>query len=148
MSTEQIARGTLTWRGFFLRWLLAAVVVSGTWNPTGWSWGHWALSGNSVEAPYIILVGLVLLGCYALFFRATSRSLGKWGVLLFIAIAATLFWILMVRGLMENLTLLSWLVLFAITVLMTLGMTGSFLWRRLTGQYDVSSGADDVEPEV
>ena len=42
---------------------------------------------------------------------------------------------------------ITYAVLLIISAVLTLGMTGSFLWRRLTGQYHVSDDHDHEDIE-
>ena len=140
-------RGGLTWPGFLLRWGAAIALVFGTVNPTGHSYYHWVASWSSDQLPLKVLVGMIILAGFVLFFRATSRSLGLLGTLLTVAICACVFWLLTDLIDIETTSgpVIAWTVQFILSVVLALGMTGSFLWRRLTGQYTTT---DDDEPET
>lgn len=68
--------------GVLLRLLFALVLVFATFNPSGYSYYHWlrdTLPGYSV---LLIFAGVVLLIGWTIFLRATTRSLGAFGLIL------------------------------------------------------------------
>lgn len=141
---KKTAGSPLTLQGFLWRWAASLVLIFSTFNPSGWSYFHWVKQLEDGQALWKVLVGLILLGGYTLFIRATARSLGRVGTVLLVAIFAALMWLLMDYGVVNktSTTALYWVGLFMLGTFLTIGLTGSFIWRRLTGQYDVDS--DDV----
>jgi hypothetical protein len=51
----------LTWSGFFLRLLVAFMLVFSTYNPSGYSYYHWVVENISSPTPWMALVGILLL---------------------------------------------------------------------------------------
>ena len=83
--------------GIFLRYLLAAVVVFATYNPTGYSWVNWArIEWVSEDRTLALLAftAVVLLIGWAICLRATVRSLGVIGTVLALAFFGILLWLL------------------------------------------------------
>jgi len=134
--------------GFGLRFLAAIVLVFGTYNPTDTSYVGWLSGWTADQIPLKILVGLVFVVGWVVFLRATARSIGLLGVCLALAIFGVILWLLIDLLVIatDSSTAITYAVLIIIALVLTIGMTGSFLWRRLTGQYQVSDG-DDGEVE-
>ena len=128
---------------FFMRWVLAVILVFGTYNPTPFSYVGWLLSEGFSFGPLPALAGVLLLSLWILFLRATFLSMGWLGITLGAAIFATMLWLLIDLGLLslESTSMLTWLSLVVLSLLLGLGISWSHMRRRLTGQIDV----DDVE---
>ncbi len=128
--------------GFALRWAGALLLVFITFNPSGFSYGHWIWPLSSEQIPLKILTGLGLLGCYVVYVTATFRSLGAVGVLLVFAFCATLVWLFVDQGWLDwrNAGVMSWVTIMVIGFVMGLGISWSHFKKRLTGQFDT----DDV----
>ena len=125
---------------------MAVLVVFGTFNPSGSSFYHWVIQKSDASIAFKSLVGLLLLVGWVVCFRATARSLGKLGVSLAVAVLGVMVWILIDKGFIgKDQSVLMYSVLVIVSLVLTLGMTGSFLWRRLTGQYHVSEDGDGDE---
>ncbi len=139
------SRGSgITPTGFFLRWCGAISVVFGSFNPSGSSYFHWVKEGGPENLPVKVLIGLLLLAGWIICFRATSRSLGKVGIVMAVAVLGVLLWLLIdSQWLSTDGKVLTYAILLIVSTVLALGMTGSFLWRRLTGQYHVSDDHDD-----
>ena len=135
--------GQLSWTGFFFRFAFAFVLVILTYNPSGHSYVGWLQAFESGNEPYKLLSGALLLAGYAVYIRATSHSLGRAGALLLTTIFALIMWILIDANILPTDTpALIWVVEFFIALLLAVGMTGAFIWRRLTGQYHVADAED------
>lgn len=134
----------LTLMSFFLRWLFAFLLVAATYNPTEWNFVRWAASNFSEQLPLISLLGLVLFIGYVIYLRATLRSIGGFGMFLVLALLAAILWVLYDYGLLslENSDALIWIGVFAMSVVLGVGLSWSFIRRSLSGQYDVDD-ADD-----
>jgi len=137
----------LTPLGFVLRFFAAIALVFGTFNPSENSYYHWVATFEGSDLPAKILLGLLILAGWVVFFRATSRSLGPVGAILAAAVCGVaLWWLIDLQIVAQESNAITYAVLFIISVILTLGLTGSFVWRRLTGQYQVDSddgGLDD-----
>jgi len=136
--------GQLSWTGFFVRFAFAFVLVIVTYNPSGYSYVGWLSGFNSGNEPYKLLAGALLLAGYAVYIRATAHSLGKGGALLLTAIFGLVMWVLIDANIIPiDAPVLIWVLEFFTALLLAVGMTGAFIWRRLTGQYHVAD-ADDM----
>jgi hypothetical protein len=129
--------------GFFLRWLMAFILLSLTYNPTGFNYAKWVSKNYSDQLPMAVLLGLLLLVGYIIYLRATLRSIGAFGMFLVMAIVGALLWVLYDFGLLdlENQRRNTWLGIFALSIVLGIGLSWSLIRRQLTGQYDM----DDVE---
>ena len=125
--------------GFVLRWLFAFVLLAATYNPTQWSFVRWATTNWQEQMPLAVFIGLVLLVAYVLFFTAVLRGIGAKGVILILAVIAALVWVLHDYGWLslENPSANTWIALFALSVVLAVGMYWGILWRRLSGQLEV-----------
>lgn len=125
--------------GFFLRWLFAFLLVSATFNPTPVNYLRWARTNASDQLPLVVLLGLILVVAYVIYIRATIRSIGGFGILLVTAVVAALLWVLWDWGWLsvENPDLNLWIGLFAVSLVLGIGLSWSFVRRTLSGQYDV-----------
>lgn len=127
--------------GFLLRLLMALVVVLLTYNPSGLSFFHWARDAflGSSLGPLHALAGLLLLGGWILFMRATMQSLGLLGVVLVGAVFGVLVWMLFFYDFVQqrSASLLTWIALVGVAVVLTFGMSWAHIRRRLSGQATV-----------
>ena len=128
--------------GIAIRFLFAFALVVLTWNPSPVDFIDWAMNQWSNMPPVVAFVALALVAGWVVFIHATARSLGTWGVILTMALAGTVLWMLN-RYLLDltNGTLLAWVTLTLVAVVLTVGMSWSHLRRRWSGQADV----DDVD---
>ncbi len=129
--------------GFVLRWLVAFVLVAATYNPTEVNYVRWAATTYPDSLSLIVLAGLVLLIGYIIYLRATIRSIGGFGMALILALVGALLWVAYDFGLLDlqNRNLNLWLGIFAMSLVMGIGLSWSIVRRKLSGQADV----DDVE---
>ena len=126
--------------GIALRFLAALALVLLTFNPSGWSYVHWAVrSVPEGISPPVVLAGIALLIGWAVFVNATLRSLGAVGVLLFAAFLAALAWTAVYYGWLslEDSGALTWVALVVLAAILAAGMSWSHLRRRMSGQADV-----------
>jgi len=128
---------------FFARWLFAALLVFGSYNPTEYSYLSWLLAEGTELGPIVALVGLILLIAWIVFLRATFLSLGWLGICLGAALFGCVLWLLVDVGLLslDSTSAITWLVLLVLSLILATGMSWSHIRRRLTGQFDV----DDIE---
>ena len=125
--------------GFFLRWLFAFGLVAMTFNPSDWNYFRWAAGNYSAQLPLVVLLGLLLVVGYIIYLRATLRSIGGFGMFLVLALVGAMVWVLYDYGLLtlDNSSAMVWLGIFAISTVLGIGLSWSFIRRALSGQYDV-----------
>jgi hypothetical protein len=130
--------------GSFLgRWVFAAALVFGTYNPSGYSYISWLLAEETTFGPALAIVGLVLLSAWIIYLRATFLSMGWLGVSLGVALFAAIIWLLVDIGWLslESSNIITYLALLLLSLILATGMSWSHIRRRLTGQFDV----DDMD---
>ncbi|MDA0963377.1 MAG: DUF6524 family protein [Proteobacteria bacterium] len=129
--------------GIFLRWLFAFVLLALSYNPTDWNYVSWSLANYQDKLSITVLLGLLLTIGYIIYLRATIRSIGGFGMFLVLAVVAALLWVLYDLGLLslENRDLNMWLGIFALSLVLGIGLSWSIVRKRLSGQYDM----DDVD---
>jgi hypothetical protein len=125
--------------GFLLRLIFAFALLAATYNPTEWNFARWAERAWGEQTSLVVLIGLVLVAIYIVFFTAVLRGIGALGVVLVLAIAAALIWVLWDFGWLdlENPTSNTWLGIAALSLVLAIGVYWGILWRRLTGQVEV-----------
>jgi cobalamin biosynthesis protein CobD/CbiB len=134
---------TITMSGIGMRFLFAFFLICFTWNPTPYSYYDWALKQWKGElAPLVAFVGIALVIGWAFYLRSTARALGAVGIILSVALAATVLWAL-VKYVVDtsHTVLLQWIVLVLLAAILAAGMSWSHLRRAWAGQADV----DDVD---
>jgi hypothetical protein len=131
-------------KGVGVRFVIAFLLVVITWNPTPYNYVEWAMAQWSALMPLVVFVGLLILTAWIFFVRATARSLGVLGIVLCLALAATVIWILFYYGLVStaSTTLISWIVLALLAAILAVGMSWSHLRRSWSGQVDVDDTDD------
>ena len=135
-------RTRFTWTNYLIRLGFALLLVFATYNPTGWSYFHWVkdtfATGFTNVDPLLALGGILLIVGWAIFLRATTRSLGMFGTLLATAFFAILIWLLLTWfPALTGDTALTWLFLIGLAGVLSMGISWSHIRRRMTGQLDV-----------
>ena len=125
--------------GFLLRWLAAFVLVAATFNPTEWNFIAWAGTNYSGQLPLTVLFALLLFVAYVIYLRATLRSIGGFGMFLVAAVFAALIWVLYDYGVLSlnNSDANVWMGILALSLVLGIGLSWSFVRRALSGQFDV-----------
>lgn len=87
---------------------------------------------------------MLLIG-WAIFLRATTRSLNLIGILLAVALIATSIWVMIDQGWvsLDGSAAITWMILIGLSLVLAVGMSWSHIRRRMTGQLDV----DEVDSE-
>ncbi|TNF34416.1 MAG: hypothetical protein EP315_07255 [Gammaproteobacteria bacterium] len=131
------------WLGIGIRYLIALLLVFLTYNPEGYSFIDWVFTQDSGPIPLKIFAGVILIIGWAIYIRATRRSLGMIGIALAVAFFATLLWLLIDLKIIptDSVRAVTYMVLFIIASLLATGMCWSHIRRRLSGQMDV----DEIE---
>ncbi len=135
----------ISWTGFSIRLLFALLLVFGTYNPEGYSFYHWVVAGTANSLPVKIFVGLLLIIGWTIFIRATRNSLGFFGMILALALFASLIWMLTDWGIFkaDSPRIITYLVMLVLSLLLAIGLTWSHIRRRITGQLDVDELDDN-----
>ncbi len=130
--------------GFLIRLLFALILVLLTYNPSGYSYYHWVLQSFEVFNVIVVPAGVALLIGWSIYIRATLRSLGPWGLMLSTALFASLLWVVIDYGIVDvnNVSALSWIVEIILALVLGVGMSWSYIRRKMSGQLDVEDGDD------
>jgi hypothetical protein len=138
-----MAASSFGFQGYLVRLVAALILVFATYNPSGYSFFHWARDTFPAIDPLVVLAGVLLLIGWVIFIRATLRSLGAIGIILATALFGTLVWLVIDRGWLspDNVNLMLYIGLFILSAILATGMSWSHIRRRLTGQLDV----DDID---
>jgi len=151
MAGDPISAGSAGEPGFtlgslFLRLLFALLVVLLTFNPSGYSYFHWARDAflGSRVGPLHALAGIALLIGWALFVKATQQALGLFGILMVSSLFAVLVWMLFFYDVVSSTSgaTLTWIILIGVAVILTVGMSWAHIRRRLSGQTTVDEVRD------
>lgn len=126
---------------FLWRWGLSLVLVMLTYNPSGFSWLHWARNAFDGDGlgPINYFTGLILLAGWTMLVIATHRSLGMLGSIISVAIIGTGIWLLVDLGVLsaDSVNAITWLALFVLATVLAIGLSWSHVWRRMSGQLEV-----------
>ncbi|MDZ7747750.1 MAG: DUF6524 family protein [Halofilum sp. (in: g-proteobacteria)] len=131
------------WDSLGWRFALALAVVFASYNPSGWSFWHWAAAEPLSPTPLKGIAGVVLLIGWVVLLRATLRSLGGFGILLAAALFGCVVWGLLHWGVVPrgSTEVIRWLAQLVVVAVLTAGVSWSHVRRRISGQYDM----DDVD---
>lgn len=131
------ARREFTAVGFLVRWVAALIIVVATYNPLKYSFYHWVMQSEGA-IPIKVLLGIVLLIVYAIFLRATWRSIGATGLVLVLALFAAMLWVFIYYDWinLSEPSHFAWVALVVLASIMAVGLSWSHMRRRLTGQID------------
>lgn len=129
----------VSWLGVLWRVALAMALVFLTYNPTGASYFHWALTDFSTFSALKALAGALLLAGWVFYLKAALSSLGFIGVILLLLILGAVVWLLVEQQILDpnQPGVLSWGILVIVGLVLGIGLSWSLLRRRLTGQVDV-----------
>jgi hypothetical protein len=129
----------MSWAGIGLRFIIAIIIVYATYNPSGYSFLDWALNTASGNNVFKAFIGILLLIGWAVYIRATRRSLGMIGVVLATSFFSILLWLLIDLQIIpaNSVNAVVYIVLLVIGCLLATGMCWSHIRRRISGQIDV-----------
>ena len=139
-----MADGGVSWRGVSWRVITALALVFLTYNPSGYSYFHWALTDFTTFSAVKALAGALLLAGWAFYLRAGLSSLGWLGVILLLLILGTVVWLLVEQKILDpsRPAVLSWVILVIVGLVLGIGMSWSLVRQRITGQVDVVDEID------
>lgn len=127
------------------RILIAAIVVFGTYNPTGKSVYHWVIAQDNITDAWVVLAIIVCALLHIALLIAAWKALGFVGTLIVLILFAALVYLSFQEGWVgpDSSTSIQWLALTLYSIFLGIGLAGAILWRRATGQVVVDD-ADDV----
>ncbi|MGC1952551.1 MAG: DUF6524 family protein [Gammaproteobacteria bacterium] len=127
---------------FVWRFIAALVLVVATYNPTHYSYYHWvrAVIAEGNLGPGHFFVGALVVAGWTILVAATRSSLGSVGVVLGAVLIGTAAWLLVDLGVLraDSFISVTWIALVCLAALLSIGLSWSHIWRRLTGQVDVT----------
>jgi hypothetical protein len=134
-----MAQESIGLSGILLRFAAALALVLLTFNPSGWSYFHWAAGHVPGVTPPVVLAGIALLIAWLFFLRSTLQSIGTLGLALWVAFFAALVWTAVFYGWLslDNTSAVLWIVLVIVAAILTLGLSWSHLRRQMSGQASV-----------
>lgn len=135
----------LTFTGFLLRAVFALALVLLTYNPSGYSYVHMLQAGFPAITPLEAVLGIVLLIGWFVFLRATLSSIGPLGMVLALALFAALIWLIVSWGWVKlsDTGAILWIGLTVLALILAVGMSWSYIYRRWSGQATVEDGDDN-----
>ena len=135
----------LTFVGFLLRAAFALALVLLTYNPSGYSYAHMLQAGFPAITPLEAVLGILLLIGWFVFLRATLSSIGPLGLVLLLALFGALIWLIVSWGWVKlsNTGAIVWISLVVLSLILAVGMSWSYLYRRWSGQATVEDGDDN-----
>jgi uncharacterized protein DUF6524 len=135
----------LTFAGFLLRAVFALAMVLLTYNPSGYSYVHMLQAGFPAITPLEAVLGVVLLIGWFVFLRATLSSIGPLGMVLALALFAALIWLIVSWGWVQlsDTGAILWIGLVVLALILAVGMSWSYIYRRWSGQATVEDGDDN-----
>jgi hypothetical protein len=124
--------------GILVRMLAVLFLVAATYNPTGYSYYHWAFRGNTDYWALKIFLGLLVIFGYVFCVYATWRSLRIMLSVPLLLLILTSLWLLSDWGIID---LSDWLqrtlaLESSLVVLLGTGVSFSLIRYRLSGQLD------------
>ena len=128
-----------TLAGVLLRVAFSLALVFLTFNPSGHSYFHWLSANLAPIQPLVVIAGIVLLGAWLFFVRATFTSLGTAGVVLLLALFAAIVWWMVSQGWLSvaNRSAMAWVVLTCLGLMLGIGMSWAHIRARISGQSSV-----------
>jgi hypothetical protein len=122
--------------GILLRSLGAFILIAAIFNPTKWNYVTWVRENWDDQMPLAVFFGLILAVAAMVYVVATLRSIGATGVILIAAIFGAGLWVLTDWGILAfgNSSLNVWLGIFALSLILGIGLSWSILRQRLSGQ--------------
>jgi hypothetical protein len=129
----------ISWFGVLIRLIGALAVVLLSYNPTGYSFYHWALHDFASITAVKAFSGALLLVGWVVCIRTAFVSLGAIGLILCALVLGTLIWVLTDYRILDpdSPSLLSWIYLIVIGIILGIGLSWSLLRARVTGQVEV-----------
>lgn len=127
-----------------IRILVAAVVVFGSYNPTGKSVFHWVSNHPDPTNAWVILGAIVAILLNVALLIAAWNALGFVGTIIVLILFGALAYLSFQEGWVgtDKRDTIQWLALSMYSIFLGIGLAGAILWRRATGQVVVEDSDD------
>ena len=121
---------------FLIRLFAALFIVFSTYNPSGISYYHWVVETWPRDWLLQVPIAPLYLVAYGLLLRATFRGLRPIGMVLTVALMATIVWLLLDLNVIRLASAgdLGLILLYMVAGLLAAGVSWMRIWTRLTGQ--------------
>ena len=122
-----------------MRVVFSLAIVFLTFNPTGHSYYHWLQQNLTPIQPVVVIAGILLLGTWLFFIRATASSMGTVAAMLLLALFAAIVWWMVRQGWLSTAdkSTMAWVVLSCLGLLLGIGMSWAHIRARISGQSSV-----------
>ena len=129
----------ISWGGVLLRVVLAIALVLLSFNPSGYSFYHWIMSGGQGDIALKAFAGVALLIGWVICLRTAFVALGWLGVILGLALLGTLVWLLVDQKWIDPNypSAFAWVALVILGAVLGVGLSWSLIRVRATGQVEV-----------
>jgi hypothetical protein len=125
-------------QGALLRMVFALLLVLATFNPSGYSFAHWIVAPPVSVTPGKALAALALVIGWLMCLRTAFIALGRFGLLLGVALFAALIWLLVDRQVLSLTgSGIVWAGLLVVGLLLGVGLSWSLVRAQVTGHVEV-----------
>ncbi|MGE0816992.1 MAG: DUF6524 family protein [Vicinamibacterales bacterium] len=125
-------------QGALLRMVFAVLLVLATFNPSGYSFAHWIVAPPVSVTPGKALAALALVIGWLMCLRTAFIALGRFGLLLGVALFAALVWLLVDRQVLSLTgSGIVWAGLLVVGLLLGVGLSWSLVRAQVTGHVEV-----------
>jgi len=125
-------------QGALLRMVFAVLLVLATFNPSGYSFAHWIVAPPVSVTPGKALAALALVIGWLMCLRTAFIALGRFGLLLGVALFAALIWLLVDRQVLSLTgSGIVWAGLLVVGLLLGVGLSWSLVRAQVTGHVEV-----------
>lgn len=127
-----------------IRILVAAIIVLGTYNPSGKSVYHWVVNNDNPTDAWVILGAIVAILLNIGLIIAAWKALGMVGTIILLVFFAAIAYLSLQEGWIspDNVDSVQWGGLILYSVFLGIGLAGAILWRRATGQVVVDEAEE------
>ena len=127
-----------------IRILVAAIIVLGTYNPSGKSVYHWVVNNDNPTDAWVILGAIVAILLNIGLIIAAWKALGMVGTIVLLVFFAAIYYLSLQEGWIspDNVDSVQWGGLILYSVFLGIGLAGAILWRRATGQVVVDEAEE------
>lgn len=119
-----------------IRIIVAALIVLGSYNPSGKSVYHWVVGNENPTDAWVILVAIIAILLNIGLLIAAWKALGMMGTTIILIFFAAVAYLSLQEGWIspDNVDSVQWGGLILYSVFLGIGLAGAILWRRATGQ--------------
>ena len=127
-----------------IRIFVAALIVLGTYNPSGKSIYHWIVRSDNPTDAWMVLVAIIAILLNVALLIAAWKALGMVGTIIILVFFAAVAYLSLQEGWIspDNAVSVQWGGLILYSVFLGIGLAGAILWRRATGQVVVDEAEE------